>query len=271
MLELFQYRFFVSALMAAFFTSLICGIVGTYITSKRLVFISGGISHASFGGIGLGHYLGVQPILSALFFSVVTALGIKQLSGRSRVREDSAIGIFWSFGTAVGILFISLTPGYAPNLMSYLFGSILTVSRFDLFLLFIVAVVVLIGFTAGYRWILYTAFDEQYAKISGLPVLGITYFLMILIAVTIVVNIRIVGIILVMSLLTIPQSTASELVKDFKWIMLLSVLFALLACVGGLFLSYYLNIPSGASIVLLAVCIFGLVKGIKAVVKRSVQ
>lgn len=266
MIELLQYPFFRQALLAALMTSVICGIVGTYITSKRIVFISGGISHASFGGIGIGHYLantrgfGLDPIFSALIFSVLSALGMKFLSDKSRVREDSAIGMLWSLGMAVGILFLYVTPGYAPDLMSYLFGSILAVSKVDIVLLAVVMSVAIVTFIVWYRPILYTTFDEAYAKIIGLPVCIITNLLMVLVALAIVVNIRVVGIILVMSLLTVPQATASELVKDFRSIILLSILFALLASIGGLLLSYYLNIPSGATIVILSTLIFGIVK-----------
>ena len=134
MIKILSYDFFTNALMAAFLSALLCGIVGTYIVSRRMVFISGGITHASFGGIGIAYYLGLNPVLGAVVFGVLSALGIKTLSERSKIREDTAIGVLWSVGMAIGIIFIFITPGYAPNLMSFLFGNILTVTKSDLFI-----------------------------------------------------------------------------------------------------------------------------------------
>ena len=125
--ELLQYKFIVNSLLAGILASISCGIIGTYIVTRRMVFLSGGITHASFGGIGIGYFFGFNPVISAAIFGILSALGIEYVSKRSNIREDSAIGILWSFGMAIGIMFVFLTPGYAPNLMSYLFGSILTV------------------------------------------------------------------------------------------------------------------------------------------------
>ena len=155
MLELFQYEFFTNALLAAILTSITCGIMGTYIVAKRIVFISGGITHTSFGGIGLGYFLSINPILGAAVFSILSALGIEYLSKKSEVREDSAIAIMWSFGMAVGIIFIFLTPGYAPNLISFLFGSILTVTQFDLIIIFVLALLISLFFLIFYKTILF--------------------------------------------------------------------------------------------------------------------
>jgi len=133
--DIFQYQFILNAFLAALLVSIAAGIVGSYIVARRLVFLSGGITHASFGGIGIAYYLGLNPILGAAIFAVITAFGIESLSSRYKVREDSAIGIMWSVGMAIGIFFVFLTPGYAPNLMSFLFGSILTVTKQDVYLL----------------------------------------------------------------------------------------------------------------------------------------
>lgn len=265
MLELFQYQFFSNALIASLLTSITCGIIGTYIVSKRIVFISGGITHASFGGIGIGYYLGINPILGATVFSVLSALGIEFFSKKGDVREDSVIAIGWAFGMAVGIIFVFITPGYAPNLMSYLFGSILTVSAFDIILLLILSLALIIFFLLLYKPILFISFDEEYAKTHKLPVTFINYALISLVALTIVFNIRVVGIILVISLLTIPQTIANLYTKIFSRIIFLSIVIGLIGTIAGLFASYLLDIPSGASIIFFLVVMFLVLKGIKVI------
>jgi len=253
---LFEYRFFINALLAALLASIGCGIIGSYIVARRMVFISGGITHASFGGIGIAYYMGLNPVLGAALFSIMAALGIEWVSERSDIREDSAIGILWSFGMAVGIIFIFITPGYAPNLMSYLFGSILTVSTADLWLIGALAAALAVIFILFYHPILFVAFDEEYARSHKAPVSLIKYLMISLVALTIVLNIRLVGIILVISFLTIPQSTANIFTKRFDKIILLSILFGAIGSVGGLLISYYYNIPSGATIIFVFVIIF---------------
>jgi zinc transport system permease protein len=247
--DILSYPFFYQAVVAAFMSAIACGIIGTYIVTNRIVFISGGISHASFGGIGIGYFFGINPILGAALFSLLAGTGIKYVSDHARLRTDSAIGIFWSFGMAIGIIFIYITPGYAPNLMTYLFGSILTVSLFDLIFLGSVTLVILLTFLVFYRLILFVSFDPAYARSQGWPVLLAEYLLMGLVSLTIVTNIRVVGIILVISLLTIPQSIANLYFTDFKRIMVTSVVIAFLASMAGLFIAYGIDIPSGPSII----------------------
>ena len=260
LISIFRYQFVLHALIAAVLASISCGIVGTYIVARRKVFISGGITHASFGGIGIGYYLGINPVLGAAVFSILSALGIEYISKKTDIREDSAIGILWSLGMAVGIIFIFITPGYAPNLMMFLFGSILTVTWLDIWLMAALCLVIVFFFVLFYRLILYISFDEDYARAHRAPVNLINYLLMSLIALTIVLHIRVVGIILVISFLTIPQSTANLYSKDFRTIIFLSVVFGLLGSIAGLVLSYSLDIPSGASIIFAFVLIFVLAK-----------
>ncbi len=260
MLELFNYQFFINALFAALLSSITCGYIGTYIVSRRIVFISGGISHASFGGVGIGYYLGTDPLLGAAVFSVLSAIGIEAFSNKSQLREDSLIGMMWSFGMAVGIIFIFITPGYAANLMSYLFGNILTVSSNEIWLMVALALVVVTFFALLFKEILFLAFDEEYARTQGVPAAFINYFLISLVALTIVINIRVVGIIMVISLLTIPQATANLITRSFKHIILYASGFGFLASVSGLLLSYKLKIPSGAAIIFLSISIFLVVK-----------
>ena len=256
MTDIFQYNFFSNALLAALFASISCGYIGTYIVTRRIVFISGGISHASFGGIGLAYFLGINPLIGAGVFSLFAAFGIEALSTKAELRMDSLIGMMWSLGMATGIIFIFLTPGYASNFMTYLFGNILTVSVSDLYIMALVCLVIAAVFFLLFRAILYTSFDPEYASTLGIPVTLINYLLIGLVALTIIINIRVVGIILVIALLTIPQATASLFSKSFKSIIILAILFGILSSVGGLILSYFLNIPSGATIIFLSIMIF---------------
>lgn len=263
-LQLFQYQFFINASLAAVLASISCGIIGAYIVSRRIVFISGGITHASFGGIGIGYYMGFNPIVGAMIFSVISALGIEYISKKSNVREDSVIAILWSFGMAVGIIFIFLTPGYSANLMSFLFGNILTVTHLNLYMLLALNIIIIVIFLLMFKTILFVAFDEQYARAVKLPVETVNFLMITLVALTIVLNIRVVGIILVISLLTIPQTIANVFTKKFDQIILISIVIGLFGSFSGLFLSYYFDIPSGAAIIFFLVILFILAKIVKS-------
>lgn len=269
MSELFNYNFFNYALLAAIFTSITCGIIGTYIVTKRIVFISGGITHTSFGGIGIGYFLGFNPLIGAVVFSVLSAIGIEFLSKKTEVREDSAIAIFWSFGMAIGIIFIYLSPGYAPNLMSYLFGSILTVSRLELALIIGLSFIVITFFIFNYKTILFITFDPEFLKTKNIPVVLYNNILIVLVALTIVLSIKIAGIILIMSLLTIPQATANLIYKDFRKIIYTSIFIGILASIAGISISYFFNIPSGATIIFTLVFIFIATRVIKSILLKS--
>ncbi len=265
-IELFSYDFFQKAFLAAVFASISCGIIGGYIVSRRIVFISGGITHASFGGIGLAFFLGFNPLLGAALFAVLSALGIQFFTKVAEIREDSSIAIWWSLGMALGIIFVFLTPGYTPNLMSYLFGNILTVTTSELWWMFSLNVVIIALVTLFFSKILYIAFDEEFARAAGLPVALFNYLTMTLIALTVVLNIRVVGIILILSLLTIPQATANLFTKDFKKLLILSSVFAFIGTISGLFFSYFLDIPSGAAIIFTLVIIFTVLRVVKSFV-----
>lgn len=267
-MNILEYSFFQNALIGSVLASIVCGLVGTYIVTRRLTFISGGITHASFGGIGIGVFLGVNPIVSAMVFSVLSAFGIQWLARRGNVREDSAIAVFWAFGMSIGILFCFLTPGFVPDLPSFLFGSILTIESGNLWLLAALSVVTLFLFTAYYRMIVSTAFDPEFARSQRLPVSLIEYAMMALIAMTIVSTLRMVGIVLAMSLLTIPQMTANLFTYNFGRIAACSILIGCIDCVIGLAMSYWLNVPSGASIIFVSIVIYCLCKAIKYTLKQ---
>lgn len=249
MSDLFSYGFINNAILATLIGSISCGLIGTYIVTKRLVFITGGITHASFGGLGLAYFLGFPPILGAAIFGSGAALGVQYISSKRKIRVDSAIAMTWSFGMAVGIIFIFLTPGYAPNLMSYLFGSILTVSSTDLWLMVSLMIVIVAVFSIFYKPILFISFDEEFAQSQGIPVRLFNNILIILVALTSVLYIRVAGIILVLSLLTVPQNLAMLVTKQYKWIMILSVAFGWLGSLAGLALAYWVDIPSGSAII----------------------
>ncbi|NCA84749.1 MAG: metal ABC transporter permease [Clostridia bacterium] len=255
-LELFDLLFFRNALLAALLASVSCGIIGTSIVSRRMVFISGGITHASFGGIGIGYFFGFSPIVGAIFFGVLSALGIEYMSKKTEVREDSVIAILWSLGMATGIIFVFLTPGYSANLMSYLFGNILTVSQLNLRLLLALSLLVIVVFSLFFKTILFVAFDENFARAIRLPVDAINYLLITLVALTIVLNIRVAGIILVLSLLTIPQTIANLFTHNFKTMIFLSILTGMIGSFAGLLLSWFFDIPSGATIIFFLVLIY---------------
>jgi zinc transport system permease protein len=261
----FQYQFVVNAFVAALLISVAAGMVGSYIVAKRLVFLSGGITHASFGGIGIAYFLGINPLAGAAAFAVLSAFGVEALSQRMAVREDSAIGILWSVGMAIGIFFIYLTPGYSPNLMTFLFGSILTVSATDIWLLLTLNIVMVAFFLLFYRSILYLAFDSDFAKTQRIPVKTFSYILKGFLALTIVLSIRMVGIILLISLLTIPPTTANLFTKRFNQIIFASIGIGFIGAIGGLLLSYNMNVPSGATIIMVLVAIFAVAKLFKQI------
>ena len=259
-LELLHYTFFRHALLGSLFASIDCGIIGTYIVTRRLVFISGGITHASFGGIGLGLYAGISPLLSAAVFSVLSAFGVEWLSKRKDMREDSAIAVFWTFGMAVGIIFSFLAPGFTPDLSAFLFGNILTITPTDIWMLATLSVLLILFFTLFLNPIIYIAFDREFARSQRIPVAIFEYLLMMFIALTIVSCLRMVGIVLAISLLTLPQMTANLFTHSFKRIIWLSIAIGYIGCLGGLVISYKLQVPSGAAIIFFSILVYALCK-----------
>ena len=245
--EVIQYKFLIHAVLASILCGVACGIVGTYVVCRRLVFLSGGITHSSFGGIGIAYYLGLNPLLGAFCFAVLSAIGIEACAADKRIREDSAIGLIWSLGMAVGIIFVYMTPGYAPNLMSFLFGNILSVTVSDLIGMAIVVVAVVLVFALFYRPVMYVAFDREYAASQNVPTRWMGYLLAVLIAVTIVISIRVVGIVLLISLLTMPAVIANQMTRSFGRMMVGASVVAVAGTLIGLYASYLLDIPSGAA------------------------
>lgn len=268
---LITYTFFQNALIGALLASVLCAIIGTYVVTRRLVIAGGGMAHASLGGVGIGAYLGISPLLGASVFAMLSGLCIRWLSGQRSLREDSAIAMLWTFGMALGILFAYLTPGFMTDLPSYLFGNILSISHTDLIVLSLLTLVTLLLYLSFRRAIISIACDAPFARTQGLPVTVIETLLLLLTALTIVACLHMVGIVMVISLLSVPQITASLFVTTYNRMVWLSALFAYVACVGGLLLSFYADVPGGASIILVSIAIYAIASAIKSLRNRLIK
>ncbi|HEX3076645.1 MAG TPA: metal ABC transporter permease [Lachnospiraceae bacterium] len=273
MLEaLFKYQYLQNALCASVLASIVCGIIGVIIVEKKLVMMSGGIAHTAYGGVGFGYLLGIEPIIGAFLFSTCAAVGIGRIKRRGGIQSDVIIGLFWSLGMALGIVFIALMPGYPPDMNSYLFGNILSVTKSDLYLMMVITLIVILVVVILFHDLKAYLFDEEFASIIGIKTAFLEYLLLILIAATVVVLIRVAGIILVLALLTAPAATAAIFTKTLKNRMLYAILFGSIYCIVGLWISYNMNIASGASIVILAVVsyfVLYLLKRITEIAKRK--
>ena len=256
-MSIFEYQFFQNALIGSLFACIACGIIGVYVVTRRLVFISGGITHASFGGVGLGMYLGINPALTAFVFAAASALGV-ELMGRKEIREDSAIALFWILGMSIGVIFCFLTPGYNSEISTYLFGNILTITRADIITLAAISLILSLVTTILYKQIVLVAFDSQFASTRGVNTRLIQGAMMLATALTIVATLRLVGVVLVMSMLTIPQMTALLFTNNYGKSILLSIAIGYAATLLGLILSYNINVPSGATIILCSIAIYAL-------------
>ncbi len=251
-MHLLQYEFFRNALMAGVLISVACAVIGTYVVINRIVFITGGIAHTAYGGIGLGVFFGLNPVLGAVIFSLMAALGMGTVSYKTKQRIDTLIGVMWAMGMAVGIVFVDLTHGYTAGLMSYLFGSILTISRGDLLFMAGLDVLILGATVSLYQRWLSISFDPEFSEIMGLSVKRYYLLLLCLTALTVVVVMRMVGIIMVIALLTIPPAIANRYVTSLKKIMAVACLLGCVFTVTGMFISFYLDLTSGAMIILVA-------------------
>ena len=269
MFSIFSYTFFQYALLGALLSSLLCACVGSYVVTRRLVIAGGGMAHASLGGVGMGAFFGFSPLLGAAAFALVGGLGIDWLSRRRDVRSDSAVAMVWTLGMSIGILFAYLAPGFMTDLPTYLFGDILSISLTDLQVMGLLTAATLLFFFAFERSIVTVAYDPDFARTQGLPTRAFETALTLITALTIVGCLRMVGIILVVSLLSVPQLTAGLFVRSFRGMVLVSMLVGFVDCLGGLFLSYLLNVPSGASIIVVSVLLYFVARAIKYLLRRS--
>ncbi|HQA28430.1 MAG TPA: metal ABC transporter permease [Brevefilum fermentans] len=252
MAELLSYSFMRNALMAGVLVSLTCGIIGTLVVLKRMVFISGGVAHTAYGGVGLAFYLGVNPILGAVAFSLGASFLMGYVQRQTRQRQDTLIGVMWAIGMAIGIIFADMTPGYKADLMSYLFGSILAVTHTDLWMMLGVNLLVLGFVILFYKELQAVAFDESFARVRNLPVDLLYIALVAMIGLAVVMLMRVVGLIMIIALLTVPAAIGSLFLNHMKHIMWLAMGLSLIFTTGGLLLSYFFNLTSGATIILIA-------------------
>lgn len=270
--EALQFSFMRHALLAGLLVSIACGIVGTFVVIKRIVFISGGIAHAAYGGIGLGYYVkysllpllfvgstaasdhrpGSWPLLGAILFSLLAAVIMGLIQRRTRERADTIIGVLWAIGMAVGVVFVDLSEGYKADLMSYLFGSILAVEPSELIVILGLDVVIVALVVLFYKELLALSFDETFATVENVPVDTIYIVLLCLIALTVVMLMRVVGLIMVIAMLTMPAAIAGQFVRNIKQMMVVSIALGMLFTVVGLWLSYAWDLTSGASIILVS-------------------
>jgi zinc transport system permease protein len=251
-MEVLQLEFMQRALITGLLVSVACGIIGTYVVVNRIVFISGAIAHAAYGGIGLGYYLGINPALGAILFSIGAALGMGAVQRKTRERADTIIGMMWAIGMALGIVFVDLTRGYVVDLMSYLFGSILTVPWSDVVIMLVLDLVIIVLVAAFYKELLAISFDETYASTANVRVDAVHLLLLCLVALTVVMLMRVVGLILVIALLTMPAAVGAQFTADLKRMILISVVLGILFTTIGLWLSYVFDLTSGATIILTA-------------------
>lgn len=252
MAELLSYGFMRNALMAGVLVSLASGIIGTLVVLKRMVFISGGVAHTAYGGVGLAFYLGVNPIMGAVAFSLGASFLMGYVQRKTRQRQDTLIGVMWAIGMAIGIVFADMTPGYKADLMSYLFGSILAVTNLDLLLMLVVDLLVLVFVILFYKELQATAFDETFARVRNLPVDTLYVILIAMIGLAVVMLMRVVGLIMIIALLTVPAAIGAMYLKNMKHIMWLASGLSLVFTIGGLLISYTFNLSSGATIILVS-------------------
>jgi zinc transport system permease protein len=253
MLEALQYDFIQNALISGILVSLAAGIIGSLVVVNRITFLAGGMAHSSYGGIGLAIFLGIPVLFGATVFAIITAILIAMLTLNNKKRIDSIIGIMWAFGMAIGIIFVDLTPGYNVDLMSYLFGSIIAVSNEDIVYLSILDLFIVSSVLIFYKQILAVSYDTEFAQLRGINVKFFYTLILVLAALSVVAAIKVVGLILVIALLTIPTYLAEMFSKKLSSMMMISSIIATFFTIFGLIISYFYDISSGASIIIVGV------------------
>ncbi len=265
MIEALQFDFMQNALAAGLLASVICGIMGALVVVNRIVFLSGGIAHAAYGGIGLAFYFNWPYLPGTIGFSLFAAMVMAAISHTVKHRADTIIGVIWAIGMAFGIILIDMTPGYNVDLMSYLFGSILTVPRSDLLIMAVIGVIMTVMVAYYYQDLLAMSYDEEFARIRGVPVKKLYFGLIGMLAVTIVLVIQVVGLILVIALLTIPPFIVEKYAKSLVQMMVASSLLGAVFTVTGLWFSYRFNLTSGASIIMVSGIVFVISLGVEKI------
>ncbi len=256
MIEVLSMPFMQRAITGGLILAVIAGVLSVFIVLKRLSFIGVGISHTAFGGVALGVLLGINPYVTAIIFALLGAISIGSISRRGMIHEDTSIGILFATAMALGVIFIALAKNYNVDIMGYLFGNILSLVDSDIYLAVAVGVLILLFLAIFFRRMIFAAFDEEVAVVNGIPVAFLFYMFLSIVALTIVISIKMVGIILISAMLVIPGATAYMITYDFLLLTILSVLFAIAGVLLGLFASFWFNLPSGATIVVTLTFLF---------------
>ncbi len=250
--SLFTVSFLRNALLAGLLASIVCGVIGSFVVVKRISFVSGAIAHSVLGGIGIAYFMNFSPTIGAFIFAVLSAILISIIKQRKKQNEDTVLSAFWAVGMAIGIIFMSMTPGYNSNLMTYLFGNILLVTNSDLLSLLILVFVILATVLVFYRQFIAMIFDEEFARLKKIKVNFLYTLLLILISLSVVILIRVVGIILVIALLTLPAAISRLFNRSIGGMMVWASFLGLIFTFLGLWFSYLLNLPTGSVIIVLA-------------------
>ncbi len=261
----FSHTFLINAVIAALLASIACGITGTFVVVKRISYLGGGIAHAVVGGLGIAYFLGINPIYGALAFAVAAAILIGEVKLRLRQHEDAAIGALWSVGMAIGIIFAALTPGYQVDLLSFLFGNILMVTRDSLWILASLDFLIVLTVLVLFRQFVAICFDEEHAALRGVPVEMMYLLLLCLVAFTVVILIQIVGLILVIALLTLPAATAGMFARSIGGMMTIAVILSMAVSLTGIGMSFALNLPTGAMIVIMSGIMYFILMGLRLI------
>ncbi|MDD3626326.1 MAG: metal ABC transporter permease [bacterium] len=254
--SIFQYSFMINAFIGGFLIAVLCSFISFFIVSRKISFIGVGISHSAFGGLAIGLFFGFSPMISALLFAIISGIAIVSFVEKKKIQEDSVIGILFSFSMALGIMLISLKKEYSANIFGYLFGNILSVTKEDLIMYGVLALIIIIILLFYLKEFIMLSFDETYGRVLGLNMDFYNYLLTIIIAVTIIISIKLVGIILISALLVIPAATTQIWLNDYKKIIPFSIILSVIVIFSGLYISFYTKVPSGALIVIIYTAVF---------------
>jgi zinc transport system permease protein len=256
MIEIFRLEFMQNAFMAGTMLSLVLAVVSFFVVLRRLSFIGVGVAHSAFGGVALGALLGISPTLTAIGFAVAVANAIGYIGKQGKLSTDTAIGIFFSLAMALGVIFIGMSEQYNVDLFGYLFGNILAITRTDLVIIAVLGGLVLASIFMFFKELLFVAYDREVALVSGMPVTFLDHFFLTILALAVVISMKIIGIVLVSALLVIPGAAAAQITRRYVSMIAVAIVIALISTIGGLFISYYADLASGATIVTLASAIF---------------
>ena len=262
------YEFFQNAILAGIIASIACGVIGSFVVVKRMVSLAGGISPSAFGGLGLGYYLGLNPLIGAAVFAVGSAAAISRIRNTAHQNTDTLIGAIWSGGMALGILFVYLTPGFAPDLMSYLFGNILLVPFSEIVMMACLVALILAVVFLFYNQLVAVTFDEEYATLMNINSKAVMMLLLVLTALTVVILIQVVGVILVIALLALPAAISREFTDSISKMMILSAILGMVFTTGGIMASALFDLPSGATIIILVSAVYVILLVSKKIAER---